>query len=320
MFACARGSNPVVTDDDMTDLPDVTGLPVVVGVDGSNPSLAAVDLAAVEAARRGLPLELVHALLVPAMSLPVGGPPDLPPMQPPEELNETAFREYAEGLLSSAGARVRATHPDLAMISRLRDGYPGQVLTDASGQATLVVVGHRGIGGFAELLTGSVGLQLANHAAAPVIIVRGEADATGPVVVGVDGSDGSRRAAEFAAEAAAVHNAALLVLYAWPVDAAWSPALAQAGLPPPTVPAEVTELLATLSQKYPQVPVHTEVRHGVIPAHSELVEASKHARLVVVGTRGHGGFRGLLLGSVSQALINHAHCPVAVVGPGASPR
>lgn len=286
--------------------------PVVVGVDGSEASLVAADLAAEQAELRDRPLELVHAFVVSVMAGPLGVPPDLPPVQ--SGVTGTALRDAAERMLSDAAARVRAHFPGLAMISRLRDGLPAEVLIDASRQAALVVVGHRGVGGFAELLTGSTGIQLANHSAAPVIITRGELNHTGPVVVGVDGSEGSWRAAEFAVETAALLGSSLIALYAWPADA-WSPALAQAGQPLPTVPEDVARQLDEISHAHPQVPVHTEVRSGARPAHSELVAMSRNARLVVVGSRGRGGFRGLLLGSVSQALIHHAQCPVAVVGP-----
>jgi nucleotide-binding universal stress UspA family protein len=297
------------------DLP-LAGHPVVAGVDGSEHGLAAADLAGDEAARRRLPLELVHAYLPPLMSRAATVPPDLPPVAAAPELDDAAFRRHAEQLLHAAAARVRSAHDGLAIVTRLRDGPAGGVLTDASRQATLMVLGHRGAGGFTGLLAGSVGVQLASHAACPVIVVRGTATLDAPVVVGVDGSEGSRRAAEFAADAADRYEVPLLALYAWAADAGWAPALAQAGQPPPGVPEPVTETLSTLTAGYPRVRVNPEVRHH-IPAHEALVAASKNARLVVVGSRGLGGFRGLLLGSVSQALIHHAHCPVAVVGPAA---
>jgi nucleotide-binding universal stress UspA family protein len=290
--------------------------PVVVGVDGSEPSLAAADLAAAEAARRELPLELVHAYLLPMPMRTAAATPDIAPMVPSGEVEagDAVLRDHAQRLLHAAAGRVRAAYPDLPMTSRLRDGRPAEVLTEASRQASIVVVGHRGTGGFAGLLTGSVAIQLANHAATPVIVVRGERRDTGPVVVGVDGSEGARRAAAFAVEQAAVHKTAVIALYA--ADGATEPALAQMGQPPPEVPAEVTETLAVATGEYPWVVVESQVRTGR-PAHELLVEASANARLVVVGSRGRGGFRGLLLGSISQALINHAHCPIAVVGPGA---
>jgi nucleotide-binding universal stress UspA family protein len=301
----------------MTEQRLVPGNPVVVGVDGSEHSLAAADLAADEAARRGLRLELVHGFVPPAPSPAATMAPDLPPIGAAPELTEEMLREraalrgQAERLLHEVAARVRADHPELPVVTRLWDGYPAGVLAEASRHAALMVVGHRGAGGFAGLLTGSVGVQLAEHSACPVIIVRGEQAADAPVVVGVDGSEGSRRAAEFAAEAAEWYQTSLIVLYAWVGDAGWPPAMAQSGRPPPAVPDAVTQVVTELTDKHPQIGVHPEVRQH-LPAHEALVAASKHARLVVVGSRGLGGFLGLLLGSVSQALVHHAHCPVAV--------
>jgi len=324
----------------MTDDTFHTERPVLAGVDGSPGSLAAADLAAAEAELRGVPLELVHALVLPMAAGPATVP-DLPPMAPGgPRFDDAPVREYASRLLDETAARARATHPDLPVVTRLRDGYPAGVLTDASRQASLVVVGHRGGGGFTDLLTGSVAIQLANHAACPVIVVRGRGSSHGSapvgdpapagapgsapdrtVVVGVDGSEGSRRAAEFAAAAAARYRAPLIAVYAWPPDAAWPPALAQAGHPPPRAPERISETpvaetLADLTERFPELPVRPEI-HQHTPAHEALLAAAKDARLVVVGARGRGGFRGLLLGSVSQALIHHAPCPVAVVGPGA---
>lgn len=290
----------------MTD--DPTGPPVVAGVDGSPPSLEAVDVAAAEASLRGLPLELVHGFW----------PPVTPPLDGAPDFALPALREQAELLLREAAARVRAAHPEQAVISRLRDGQPAGVLAAASRHASLVVVGNRGRGGFAGLITGSVPVQLAAHAAGPVMVVRGDGAwrRQGPVVVGVDGSDGSRQAAEFAIEAAALYETPLVVIHAWYPGAAWPPAHAQAGHPPPTADL-VAETLGHLPDKYPQVRVIPEVRQHVSPAEA-LLTASEQARLVVVGSRGLGGFRGLLLGSVSQALIHHAHAPVAVIGAGRS--
>lgn len=295
--------------------------PVVVGVDGSEPSQTAVDRAAQEATDRDLPLEIVHAYLPspPLTAQPISAAPHLAAVPPAGELeaSEAALREQAEQLLHDAATRVRTTHPNLPVVTRLRHGHPAEVLVEASRSARVLVVGHRGLGGFAGLLVGSIAIQVVNHAAAPVIVARGQPSETGPVVVGVDGSQGSRRAAAFAVDAAAVRKAAVVALYAWPADAAWQPAPEQLGQPPPTVPDEVTSTLAAVSSEHPSVQVEPEVRVG--RAHELLVAASEHARLVVVGSRGRGGFRGLLLGSVSQALINHAGCPVAVVGPDADP-
>lgn len=299
----------------MTDGDIETRLPVVAGVDGSDASLAAALLAAREAELRSLPLELVYAYAPAFLARPSTFPPDLPPVAPGPPDDE--LRRSAEEQLHTAAGQVRASHPDLPVVTRLRDGYPAGVLTDASHHATLLVVGHRGGGGFAGLLAGSVGVQLASHAACPVIVTRGDPPDDYPVVVGVDGSEGSYRAAAFAIDAAAAYGVPLVALYAWPWDAGWAPEQVQAGAPPPEMPDAPREALRDLAGKYPQVTVRPEV-HAEVAAHEALVGASAAARMVVVGSRGRGGFRGLLLGSVSQALIHHAQCPVAVVGPEVS--
>lgn len=282
-------------------------LPVVAGVDGSEPSLAGVDLAAEEASLRPVPLELVYAFAPPWLA---------PPVAPGAEPAYDEVRRHAQRVLHEAGARVRDAHPDLPVITRLRDGPPAGVLIDASGQATLLVVGHRGRGGFTGLLTGSVGIQLASHAACPVVITRGQVARDAPVVVGVDGSDGARRAAEFARDTAAAYGVPLVVLFAWPAETGWAPGVIAAGQPPPEPPDLAARTVRELARTRPSVPMRPEIRTDR-PAHRALVEESEGARLVVVGARGRGGFRGLLLGSVSQALIHHARCPVAVVPPGA---
>ncbi len=311
-----NGKGEGMTDAERAGAPEelvgAAGAPVVVGVDGSPDSLAAADLAANEAIARRLPLEIVYAFLPPFAARPGFPPPDLPPTT--LEAPADDLRRHAEQVLHEAAARVRDDHPGLRIITRLRDGFPAGVLTAASREASVVVVGHRGRGGFAGLLTGSVGVQLASHAACPVIVARGSPPADAPVVVGVDGSDGSRQAAEFALQSADAYGVDLVALYAWPLDAAWPPELAQAGYPAPEPPPIPADTLADLTERYPRVPVRHEVRAHV-PAHEALVGASAAARLVVVGSRGRGGFRGLLLGSVSHALIHHAACPVAVVGP-----
>jgi nucleotide-binding universal stress UspA family protein len=290
----------------------IAGRPVVVGVDGSEPSLAAAELAAEEARRREVPLEIVHALSPPA---PVAGyPPDLVPVLATTGPVEQQWHDQAEQLLGQAAAQARQSHPNLPVITRLRDGYPAELLTDASRHAQMLVVGHRGTGGFADLLLGSVAVQLANHAACPVIIVRRPPHRDAPVVVGVDGSEGSRQAAEFAAEAAAAYGVPLVALYARASERGWQLERAQGGLPPPGAPDEVMEILTGLAEQHPELEVRPEAPVDQ-PAHEALVDASRQARLLVVGARGLGGFRGLLLGSVSQSLIHHAECPVAVVGP-----
>lgn len=188
-------------------------------------------------------------------------------------------------------------------------------LLEQSEHAALVVIGAQGHGAVSGFLIGSVSQHLARHASCPVVVVRGEQPARGPVVVGIDGSEGSTSALEFAFEEASWTGADLIVVHARDVAAvngAFDVTIA------PEVDAEMEEArrllaesVAGLREKYPDVRVSLEPV-PLAPAKA-LVEAAAHASLLVVGTRGRGGFVGLLLGSVSQAVVAHAACSVAVV-------
>jgi len=202
--------------------------------------------------------------------------------------------------------RLRERHPGLTVTTAVTAGYPAAVLIDESLTASLVVVGSRGLGGVRGMLAGSVGAQVAAHAYAPVIVVRTNR-AAGPgtgVVVGVDGSPGATAALEFAFGEAEGFGNRLTAVYAWP---AGQPAEGQAD-----ADRYLAEWLAGWSEKYPDV----TVERRAVPSHSPLetlIWESRDAGLVVVGPRGRGGFAGLLLGSVSDGLVRHAHRPVAVV-------
>lgn len=281
--------------------------PVVAGVDGSADARLAVDLAAWEADRRAAPLRLVCALQPVYAYGMVSVGFDI----------EAQARDLRDILVAEA-ARVRQRYPDLTVETEVVHGAPAGVLVDESASAQLVVVGSRGRGGFAALLTGSVSAQVAAHGKAPVIVLRPpavlgtrETPGTGPVVVGVDGSTGSAAAVAFAFDEAAARGTGLIAVYAWGV---------QAGDPTPDDPhlaqraAESTldEALAGWSDKYPHVPVRSRAIHSLVPVHT-ILDESAHAGLIVVGARGRGGFAELLLGSVGDGLVRHAHAPVAVV-------
>jgi nucleotide-binding universal stress UspA family protein len=285
--------------------------PVVVGVDGSAPSLAAVDVAAREAVLRDRPLTVVHAFSWPYVGVPVG----LTPLGP---LNGDRLRA-AERVVRQAVHRAETAAPGVVVDGDAVIGSPAGALVERSRTAALVVVGHRGIEGFPGLLVGSVASQVAAHSAAPVLVVRGRPDPTGEILLAVDGSPRSDRAVGFAFEEAALRGAMLTALHTWT-----HPKPAEPGdmLPLvydiPEVEAEearvLTEALAGWHDKYPDVTVRRRlVRARTRPT---LVEESSRAQLVVVGTRGHGGFAGLLLGSVSQAALHHSHCPVVIVPAG----
>ncbi len=282
---------------------------IVVGVDGSEASLVATDWAAREAYRRNAALRVVLAYhwTRPGNQIIANGSA------------EEVARRNAEKLVAIATDRARATAPRLAVTGEAIRGEPAQTLIDAASRASLLVVGSRGHGGFTSLLLGSVSLRVATHAKCPVVVVRGRVDAhDGPVVVGVDGSAGHEHTLETAFEAAAARNVPLIAVRTYELPMVWGVyAVSPAFLDPAEVETQertmLTEDLAAWRDKYPNVAVEMLVVKG--SAAGILVGESQTAQLVVVGTRGHGGFSGLLLGSVGQQLLHHANSPVLVVRP-----
>jgi nucleotide-binding universal stress UspA family protein len=161
-------------------------------------------------------------------------------------------------------------------------------------------VGARGGGGFAHLLVGSVADQLSAHGCGPIVVVREPQPAGGPVLVGVDASEPAARALAYAADEAAQRDTGLIVLHAYAA--------------PSAVDAEqlLADLTAAVRTTHPHVPMQLR------PVHADrtdqaMIDASAEAVLTVVGCRGLGGLRSVLLGSTSRALTHHAHSPVAVV-------
>ncbi|MCX2924768.1 universal stress protein [Streptomyces sp. NEAU-W12] len=287
---------------------------IVVGVDGSASGLAAVGAAAVEARRRGAGLRVVHAFLWPAMHVPLGASPLGPP--------EGGLRTMAEKLVAEAVAHAESVAPDVEVSHAVVTGEPLTVLEAQSRDAELVVVGSRGMGGFIGLLVGSTAVHLASHGRCPVLVVRETGAADGPVVLGVDGSPAGAKAIDFAFAEASLRGAELVALHSWTSWNAPAPTPQDEKAPYASRPGELgaaeerllSEALAGRQERHPGVKVRHEVVHG--GTREALIGASRTAQLLVVGARGRGGFSGLLLGSVSQAMLHHAHCPVAVVRGG----
>ncbi|MEU1840761.1 universal stress protein [Micromonospora chersina] len=285
--------------------------PVVVGVDGSSTSLTAAEHAARAAVARSRPLHLVHGYLHP---LGYGVPLN------PYDLGVPAPTEESRKMLEQVAAELVGRHPTLRVEVRQVAGGPGVTLIEESRRAELVVVGSRGVGGFAGLLLGSVSNQVAQHAHCPVLVVRPAEQpipVRGPVLVGVDGSESAGHAVRLAADEAVRRDADLVLVHVrTPERGAVAPdAAAEATA---AGQAESAELLAGAAARIrADHPVLSVVERPVVAATPEqaLIEASGEAALVVVGSRGRGGFAGLLLGSVSQALVQHAHCPVLVAHP-----
>ncbi|MER6677147.1 universal stress protein [Streptomyces sp. NPDC000983] len=289
------------------------GDPVVVGVDGSASSFDAIDVAAREARLRGVPLRIVHAFGHPALHL----PPGAAPWNPAGE----SLEPMVHGVVARAEKQAHAAAPDIEIARSVVAGEALEVLEIEARSAALAVVGSRGLSGFAGLLLGSTALHLAAHGRCPLMVVRGRPDPAGAVVVAVDGSEAGQAAVEFAFAEAVLRKAPLVALHVWNT---WSEG-AYEGLPVDPLSAVVADVdrlreaeqrlldrtVAPLESAFPQVAVERRlVRSRIRPA---LIEATGSAQLVVTGARGRGGFTGLLLGSVSQALLQHAHCPVVVV-------
>ncbi|MDT0352866.1 universal stress protein [Pseudonocardia sp. DSM 45834] len=289
-----------------------TGRPVVAGVDGSESALEAVRWAAREAHRRQVPLRLVSAF-----GWTTGhhvGDPGLG-TDYLAVLLQKARDEVAAAAVAASGVAA-----ELAIEQEVVTGFPVPVLNAEAARAQLVVLGDRGLGGFTGLLVGSVAVALATHAPCPVVVVRGSTpDASppleGPVVVGIDGSPTSEAALAFAFEAAELRGVPLVAVHTWTDYQIESTMVAV--LEGDAIDADehrlLAERLAGWSEKFPDVSVRRLVTR-YRPART-LIEQSGHAQLVVVGSRGRGGFAGMLLGSVSHALLHHAACPVAVVRP-----
>ncbi|MDG4786692.1 universal stress protein [Micromonospora sp. WMMD1102] len=279
--------------------------PIVVGYDASDGARAALSWALAEAARTGAQVTLLFAFEWPAVASTVAPVATSWPDQ--------GAREDARKMLDSAILDAFQTHPRVVVTGTVQDGPAAVLLREQSRQARLLVLGSRGHGGFTGLLLGSTTVAVSAHAHCPVVVVRGERERPdGPVVVGVDGSPGAQLALEYAFAQAAARDAELRVVRAWtPIAPRWQPPGYGPEEQAAVERAELDRVLTDGRSRYPQVRVTVEVTPG--PAGRVVVDASRDAQLVIVGTRGHGGFGGLLLGSISQQLLHHAHCPVAVV-------
>ncbi|MBP2366401.1 universal stress protein [Pseudonocardia parietis] len=280
---------------------------VVVGVDGSDVALDAVRWAAREAADRHAELTLVYAFDVAGLYADGAVAPLL------DDVEEQLRVEGDEVLVAARAAAAEAA-PGVASQVRTDRGAPSMVLIEESRKASLLVLGSAGRGALGTAL-GSVTLAVAAHAESPVVVVRGTVH-DGPVLVGVDGGPLSDGALAHAFAVASAHGAGLTAFYAW--HDGRSPALRAAGAFDRLRDAEeraLAERLAGWSGRYPDVAVERVIERSE-PGRA-LVEHSERSRLVVVATRGRGGFTGLLLGSTGLSLIQRAGCPVMLVGPRA---
>lgn len=300
--------------------------PVVVGVDGSPSAQDALTWAAIEASSMRRPLHIVHCVLEPVPLAAVGSAGQRPRPQrmsgPPSSRTSgrSADRDIWVGqrILDEAEVFAQSAGTDLVVTSELSLTTPAQALLDKSQRAGLVAVGSRGLGGFTGLVLGSVATALASHAACPVVVVRPRTtelslSAEAPrVVIGVDGSDLSTAAIGFAFRAAARREAGVTAIHAWTAPATAHPARLE---PVSNVKAHAQRLLTDSLQAARPHFLDLDIQPKLVRARASkaLVTASAGADLVVVGSRGYSGVGGLVRGSVSQSVLQHALCTVAVV-------
>lgn len=286
--------------------------PVVVGVDGSADASRAVRWAATEAAYRETWLDVVHAWLWPLYRVQLDAAPGMP--------KGSGLRAQAERTLADTAQVATSVAPGLEVRATLVIGDPGSQLVSLSRQAQLVVVGHRGLGGFGELILGSVGAALTAHAACPVTVVRGASRPAAPVVVGVESVQHSEAAVRAAFQEAAYRSVPVTAVHCYRVPPPGE-VMSSGGPPVPfheQVSAAEEDALrvvrdaAEVARKdFRDVPLHIAL--GERSPAAELVHASRSAGLVVVGARGGGGFAELLLGSTARAVVHHADAPVLVL-------
>jgi nucleotide-binding universal stress UspA family protein len=278
---------------------------VLVGFDGSAASERALRWAVEEARLRRMPLTVCHAWHWP-YPVPPSGPSAL----------ETV-RRMAQHVLDRGMLIARESGPRIRRCGRLVSGPAPAVLVNQSEGAALAVVGTHGQGSGPELSAGSSAIRLPAYAHCPVTVVRGAADHSRPIVVGVDGSAASDAALAFAFEEAALRRQPLrAVLGCWEPEAIASAEMGMLADPEELRTMAAGRLERTVSpwrEKYPYVDAETVLAMRT-PRHA-LLEAAAQAALLVLGGRGLGGVRGLRLGAVSSTMLQHAPCSVAIVRP-----
>lgn len=289
---------------------------VIVAVDGGEPSNNAVRWAANTALKRGVPLQLASSYTMPQFLYAEG-------MVPPQELFDDLQNECLKKI-DTAREIAKEIAPDLEIGHTVAEGSPIDMLLGLSKDATMIVMGSRGLGGLSGMVLGSVSAAVVAHASCPVVVVREDNAVTeetkyGPVVVGVDGSDVSVKATQVAFEEAQARGAELVAVHTYLENQVHEP-MAGAILGDDQWKKfedereeKLDRELEPLVKQFPDVKVRKVVtRDRPVRA---LVEQAKNAQLLITGSHGRGGFKGMLLGSTSRALLQAAPCPMMVVRP-----
>jgi nucleotide-binding universal stress UspA family protein len=273
--------------------------PVIVGADGSQESLRAVEWAAREAALRTTSLRIVASVVLPPRMTATPATPGT--------VADTVEHSTSQAL-AAAAQQAAALEPDLAVDTELVAGAPAEILVGLAPDASMLVLGSRGAGGFSALVLGSVSRYVATHAPVPVVVAREETtDGQREVVVGVRDPGQAAAALEFGFQEAALRNARLLALHAW------SRSAPRHTEEPTEESSRLESAITAWREKFPEVEARWEVMH----AHPGrvLAGASARADLVVLGRHMPGEPHAAGVGSVTHAVLSHAHGPVVSV-PG----
>lgn len=285
----------------------------LVGIDGSDHAAHALAWARSEAELHGGVLDVLHVWAPPAPVTEVAAMAATG--------DEALYRQAAEDLLAGALAGVEAgAGAALEVRSSVVRGYAPTVLLERASDADLLVVGSRGLGGFTGLLLGSVSQQCLHHTRRPIACIPANAalPGTGDVVVGVDGSEGSWAALRWAIDEAGRRGARLAVVHGWATPYPLPPGgVAVAPLHESDFRGRSLQLLHEMVDgtvaRAERRPAEVELLPVDEPAAPAVLQRAKGAELIVVGGRGRGGIKGLLLGSVSQQVVHHAPCAVVVI-------
>lgn len=291
---------------------------VIVGVDGSPTDHAALVWAAEAAARRREQLRIVHGLGMPMVMGTFSN------SESERYRAGEAAREAGHTILTESAAYARGVRPGLDVATVLApEDAPGVLLNEAR-HGDVIVVGSRGLGAVRAIMLGSVSVRTSAHAPCPVVVVPESDDRDrnrGKVVVGVDGSDSSRRALRFALHHALATGSEVVVVNSWevplPADEASLAADAQS-LHEEVFDRQSEEVVAgVLAEVIDDRTQDLDISAVRMQANAveALLEAGEDADLIVVGSRGRGGVRGLVMGSTSQGVLHHARGPVAVLPP-----
>nr|WP_090280482.1 universal stress protein [Mycolicibacterium komanii]CRL76618.1 universal stress protein UspA-like protein [Mycolicibacterium komanii] len=284
---------------------------IVVGVDGSPESDAAIHWATQVSVMREQPVTLVHAI-APVITTWPGGLLDAAYLEAQDANAHDVLEKAQKTVRNSVG---ESSVPKIE--ARVVKSSPPWALVEASRDAVMTVVGTRGLSAIGRAVLGSVSTSLLHHGHGPVVVVNAEygrgADRSLPVLLGVDGSPASESATALAFEEASRRGVDLVALHAWS-DVGVFPALGMDWHRYEDEGHEIlAERLAAWQEQYPDVHIHRRIVCDQ-PARW-LVDATQQAQLVVLGSRGRGGFAGLLLGSVAAKVAHRATVPVIVVRP-----